>query len=88
MPAALIRLGTSAFTAAGWTGSFYPENLKPADYLTHYATQFDTVEVGIAFYHMPSAAMVREAWVAGAARHGNDEKTAPEEAAGCTINGS
>jgi hypothetical protein len=25
----LIRLGTSAFTAAGWPGSFYPANLRP-----------------------------------------------------------
>jgi len=24
-------LGTSAFTAAGWPGSFYPAKLKPAD---------------------------------------------------------
>ncbi len=26
-----IHLGTSAFTAAGWEGSFYPEGMKPAD---------------------------------------------------------
>ena len=51
--------------AAGWSatadkpGSFYPENLKPADYLTYYATQFDTVEVDSTFYRTPSAAMVR-----------------------------
>ena len=25
-----IHLGTSAFTAAGWEGSFYPEGMKPA----------------------------------------------------------
>jgi hypothetical protein len=36
----VIRLGTSAFTAAGWPGRFNPDNLKPADYLTYYATQF------------------------------------------------
>jgi uncharacterized protein YecE (DUF72 family) len=55
----VIHLGTSAFTAAGWPGSFYPENLKPADYLSYYATQFDTVEVDSTFYHTPSAGMVR-----------------------------
>ena len=32
-----LRLGTSAFTAAGWAGSFYPANLKPAEYLGYYA---------------------------------------------------
>jgi uncharacterized protein YecE (DUF72 family) len=54
-----LRIGTSAFTAAGWPGSFYPEALKPADYLTYYATRFDTVEVDSTFYRAPSPATVR-----------------------------
>ena len=54
-----IHLGTSAFTAAGWDGSFYPEGMKPADYLTYYATKFDTVEVDSTFYRTPSATIVR-----------------------------
>jgi uncharacterized protein YecE (DUF72 family) len=49
-----IRLGTSAFTAAGWEGSFYPRGLKPADRLTFYAEHFDTVEVDSTFYACPS----------------------------------
>jgi uncharacterized protein YecE (DUF72 family) len=53
-----IHLGTSAFTAAGWEGSFYPEGMKPADYLTYYATKFSTVEVDSTFYRTPSAATV------------------------------
>jgi len=56
---ATIHLGTSAFTAAGWEGSFYPAGMKPADYLTYYATKFDTVEVDSTFYRTPSAATVR-----------------------------
>jgi uncharacterized protein YecE (DUF72 family) len=59
MSGAAIRVGTSAFTAAGWPGSFYPENLKPADYLTYYATQFGTVELDNTFYRAPSASTVR-----------------------------
>jgi uncharacterized protein YecE (DUF72 family) len=55
----VIRLGTSAFTAAGWAGSFYPESLKPADYLSYYATQFDTVELDNTFYRTPSESTVR-----------------------------
>jgi len=54
-----IRLGTSAFTAAGWEGSFYPEGMKPAEYLSFYAQQFDTVEVDSTYYRTPSAATVR-----------------------------
>jgi len=56
---AKIRLGTSAFTAAGWEGAFYPEGLKPADFLSHYATQFDTVEIDSTYYRTPSATTVR-----------------------------
>jgi len=54
-----LRLGTSAFTAAGWAGSFYPANLKPAEYLGYYAQHFDTVEVDSTFYRIPSASMVK-----------------------------
>jgi len=54
-----IRLGTSAFTAAGWEGAFYPAGMKPADYLTYYATRFDTVELDNTFYRTPSLAVVK-----------------------------
>jgi len=54
-----LRIGTSAFTAAGWPGSFYPESLKPAEYLSYYAKRFDTVEVDSTFYRAPSAGTVR-----------------------------
>jgi len=56
-----FRIGTSAFTAAGWPGTFYPEGMKPADYLTYYATKFDTVEIDSTFYRTPSAKTV-EGW--------------------------
>jgi uncharacterized protein YecE (DUF72 family) len=45
-----MHIGTSAFTAAGWEGSFYPKGVKPADYLSYYATKFDTVELNNTFY--------------------------------------
>src|ERR1700689_2767323 len=53
-----IHLGTSAFTAAGWEGSFYPAGMKPADFLTYYATKFHSVEVDSTFYRTPSASTV------------------------------
>jgi uncharacterized protein YecE (DUF72 family) len=68
-----IRLGT----AAGWPGSpadpsgthttpFYPAALKRADYLTYYATQFDTVKVDSTFYRVPGEApKTRERHAAG-----------------------
>lgn len=54
-----IHLGTSAFTADGWEGTFYPKGMKPADYLSYYATRFDTVEIDSTFYRTPSLATVR-----------------------------
>jgi hypothetical protein len=40
-----LLLGTSAFTAAGWAGSFYPIEMKSDDYLAFYASKFKTVEI-------------------------------------------
>jgi len=54
-----LYIGTSAFTAAGWEGSFYPIGLKPANYLSYYAQHFDTVEVDSTFYRIPSKATVQ-----------------------------
>jgi uncharacterized protein YecE (DUF72 family) len=54
-----IRLGTSAFTATGWEGTFYPAGMKPAEYLTYYATKFDTVEVDSTFYRTPAISTVK-----------------------------
>jgi uncharacterized protein YecE (DUF72 family) len=59
----LLHLGTSAFTANGWPGSFYPEHLAQKDYLSYYATQFDAVEVDSTFYRIPSLSMVKN-WYA------------------------
>jgi len=53
-----FRIGTSAFTAAGWEKVFYPEGMKAAEYLSYYATKFNTVEVDSTFYRTPSVATV------------------------------
>jgi uncharacterized protein YecE (DUF72 family) len=58
-----ILLGTSAFTASGWEGSFYPKGMRSADYLAFYASQFATVEVDSTFYGCPSATTVNN-WAA------------------------
>jgi uncharacterized protein YecE (DUF72 family) len=49
-----IRLGTSSFTADGWSGAFYPKGMKSAEYLRYYSTRFDTVEVDSTFYRCPT----------------------------------
>lgn len=52
-----VRVGCSSFTANGWVGPFYPRGMPPADFLRHYATRFDTVEVDATFYAAPSRAV-------------------------------
>jgi uncharacterized protein YecE (DUF72 family) len=54
-----IRIGTSAFTAEGWVGSFYPEGTQPRDFLSYYATKFDTVELDNTFYRTPALSTVQ-----------------------------
>jgi uncharacterized protein YecE (DUF72 family) len=49
-----LRIGTSAFTAAGWEQVFYPAGMKSADYLSYYATKFNPAEVDSTFYRTPS----------------------------------
>lgn len=56
-----LFLGTSAFTANGWVGSFYPAGMKPGDYLGHYAKTFRTVEIDSTYYGTPARSTV-ESW--------------------------
>jgi Protein of unknown function DUF72 len=56
-----LLLGTSAFTAAGWPGSFYPIGMKSSDYLTYYTSKFRTVEIDSTYYGTP-AASTGESW--------------------------
>jgi uncharacterized protein YecE (DUF72 family) len=58
-----IFLGTSAFTAAGWQGTFYPAGIKSPEYLSFYAQKFDSVEVNSTLYGCPSARTVAN-WAA------------------------
>jgi uncharacterized protein YecE (DUF72 family) len=58
-----LFLGTSAFTANGWSGSFYPAGMKPNEYLSFYASKFRTVEIDSTYYGTPSESTVA-AWYA------------------------
>lgn len=53
-----LRLGSCSWTAKGWLGGFYPSGTKPADFITHYATRYDTVEIDATFYAVPAESTV------------------------------
>lgn len=51
---AMCRIGTSGWNYPHWSGIFYPEGMKSAAWLQHYARYFVTVEVNNTFYRLPS----------------------------------
>ncbi len=52
-PAAFV--GTSGFIYDHWGGDvFYPEGLPQRKWLEYYVEYFDTVEINVAFYRLPS----------------------------------
>jgi uncharacterized protein YecE (DUF72 family) len=56
-----IWIGTSGWTYDGWRGPFYPPDVRKADWLAWYATQFGSTEINGSFYRTPSLEAVR-AW--------------------------
>ena len=53
-----VHVGTSGYNFPEWKGSFYPPELKPAQWLEYYAQQLGTVEINYTFYRMPNAKTV------------------------------
>ena len=49
-----ILIGTSGYDYPEWKGIFYPQELKRADFLSYYATQFNALELNNTFYNMPT----------------------------------
>ncbi len=57
-----IRIGTSGFIYEHWRRRFYPPSGRGSE-LELYAQTFDTVELDVTFYRMPSSATFRS-WAA------------------------
>lgn len=56
-----LHIGTSGWSYNHWSGTFYPEGMKPSRYLEFYITQFNCVELNASFYRLPSIKTV-ESW--------------------------
>lgn len=50
-----LRVGTSGWVYADWTGPFYPAGLPARDRLAYYAERFDLVEINSTHYRLASA---------------------------------
>jgi uncharacterized protein YecE (DUF72 family) len=58
----VILLGTSGFSYDDWVGTVYPAGLRRDQWLPYYATEFNTVELNVTYYRVPSPRTV-EGWV-------------------------
>jgi len=56
-----LLVGTSGYAYKEWKGRFYPEDLKPAEWLRFYASRFSSVEINNTFYRMPKPSVL-ESW--------------------------
>jgi uncharacterized protein YecE (DUF72 family) len=48
------RVGCSGWQYRHWRGLFYPPGLPQREWLSHYASRFNTVEINSTFYGLPS----------------------------------
>jgi uncharacterized protein YecE (DUF72 family) len=55
--------GTSGFAYPSWKPDFYPAKVPQKDFLKHYATRLNAVEINYTFRQLPSASTL-ENWVA------------------------
>ena len=60
-PHSEVYIGTSGWSYEHWKEIFYPEGLKPTDWLNYYSDFFSTTEINTTFYHTPSQKTV-ENW--------------------------
>lgn len=56
-----VYIGCSGWSYQDWKGIFYPTNLPARNYLSYYASHFNTLEVNSTFYHFPTEKSVH-AW--------------------------
>lgn len=49
----MLYVGTAGFSYKDWKGVFYPEDMKPGDFLEHYSRLFPCVEIDYTYYRQP-----------------------------------
>ncbi|MGO9255686.1 MAG: DUF72 domain-containing protein [Bryobacteraceae bacterium] len=59
---ATLYAGTSGFAYPAWKPGFYPAKLPSNQFLKHYATRLNSVEINYTFRRLPSAATL-QSWV-------------------------
>ena len=60
---ATLFTGTSGFAYPSWKPDFYPQKLSAKDFLKHYATRLNAVEINYTFRQLPKLSTL-ENWIA------------------------
>jgi uncharacterized protein YecE (DUF72 family) len=55
-----LNIGCTGWGYDGWVGPFYPKNLPPAKFLSHYSSVFDITEINSTFYAIPKMPVVKK----------------------------
>ena len=55
-----LYVGCPIWTNKAWLGSYFPAGIREADYLHHYARQFNSLELNTTHYRIPDAPTVRK----------------------------
>ena len=63
-----LKIGCTGWSYQGWSGTFYPKNLKSPDWLKYYSKIFDITEINSTFYRIPTQEIVRR-WNADTPQH-------------------
>src|SRR5688572_1939397 len=50
-----VYVGCAKWGRKDWVGKIYPKGTKEADFLKHYASHFNCIELNATFYRIPSA---------------------------------
>src|SRR5450432_3962287 len=64
----LFHIATSGWFYREWKGAFYPDELPSHKWFSHYAQQFNTVELNAPFYRWPKPATVKT-WIRQSPEH-------------------
>jgi len=56
----VIYAGCSGYSFKEWVGHFYPPKTKSKDYLEHYATKLNSVEINDTFRRFPRIEVIEE----------------------------
>ena len=53
-----VYIGPPIWAMKDWVGKIYPSNAKEKDYLHYYIRQFNTIELNVTHYQIPTPAMI------------------------------